>query len=254
MAITARGTKYGNGLFNECQVTLTNLTKDTQDYILTQTSPYNLNHAPKVITIDAGRQSYGTTRIFTGTVFTAKPTQPPDISVILRCLENGFNGGNIINQNQGTTQLSTISKQAADANGLTLIFEATDGPVSNFSYTGAANGLINALSEQGPSIGAGIDVFQDGTRLIVKNKNVPLTGPTRIINKGNGMIGIPEFVEYGIRVKYLLDNITSMGRAITVESEIYPAVNGTYIIYKLDFDIATRENPFYYIAEASRLP
>lgn len=246
--ITARGTKYGNGIFNECTVTLANLTRSEQDYILTETSPYNRNYVQKLITVDAGRVSYGTSRIFSGNVFTSKPTQPPDISVILRCIENGFNAGNIIAQNQNGSPLSVIAEQVAVNNGLTLIFEATDKTISNYTYTGAANMQVDSLSQAG-----GVDVYQDGTKLIVKNRNAPLRGvPVRTLSLETGMIGIPEFIEYGIRAKFLLDNITTVGSGLNVISKMYPAVNGFYTVYKLDFDIASREVPFYYIAEAIR--
>ncbi len=66
------------------------------------------------------------------------------------------------------------------------------------------------------------------------------------------MIGIPEFTEQGIKVKMLLDNQTKLGGGLRITSSIYPAVNGDYVIYKLGFDIATRDTPFYYIAEAAR--
>ncbi len=54
-----QGTKYGNSLQNECVVTIDNLDKQTQDYLLTETSPYNKNRTPKTVTVRAGRESYG---------------------------------------------------------------------------------------------------------------------------------------------------------------------------------------------------
>ncbi len=66
------------------------------------------------------------------------------------------------------------------------------------------------------------------------------------------MIGIPEFTEQGIKVKFLLDNRTTLGGGIQIESKIYPATNGNYVIYKLGFEITNRDKPFYWIAEATR--
>jgi len=45
--ITANGTKYGNANQNECEVKISNLDKATRDFILTETSPFNLNRTPK---------------------------------------------------------------------------------------------------------------------------------------------------------------------------------------------------------------
>jgi hypothetical protein len=66
------------------------------------------------------------------------------------------------------------------------------------------------------------------------------------------MVGIPEITEQGIKVKYLLDNVSRLGGGLRISSDIYPAVNGLYIIYKLGFEISNRDTPFYYIAEAAR--
>ncbi len=87
---------------------------------------------------------------------------------------------------------------------------------------------------------------------MVKNKNEPLPGAVRIINSDNGMIGMPEFTDFGVKVRILFDNKTKIGDEIKVESEFYPATNGRYVIYKLDFDIANRGQNFYYVVEARR--
>ena len=51
--IIATGTKYANALQNEAEITISNLDRATQDYILTETSPYNLNRTSKTITLEA---------------------------------------------------------------------------------------------------------------------------------------------------------------------------------------------------------
>ena len=49
LAITASGTKYANANENECEVKITNLSKETRDYILTETSPFIKSAQPKKI-------------------------------------------------------------------------------------------------------------------------------------------------------------------------------------------------------------
>lgn len=98
----------------------------------------------------------------------------------------------------------------------------------------------------------GINVFIDDNTLVVKDAYVPLTNTLRILSAETGMIGIPEFTEQGIKVKFLLDNRTTLGGSLRIDSKQYPAANGDYVIYKLGFQIATRDTPFYYIAEAAR--
>lgn len=247
--INATGTKYANALQNEAEITLANLDRATQDYLLTETSPFNLNRTPKAVTLSAGRVSYGTAVIYTGNIVVSQVTQPPDVGIVLRCLTGNFIKGNILSRNQpGQTTLKQISTAIAQDANLLLNFQATDKNIANYNYAGNALGQINLLGTFG-----GINAFVDNDTLIVKNALVPITGKTKVLNADTGMIGIPVFTEQGLKVKFLIDNQTTIGGALQVTSKIYPAVNGTYVIYKLGFEIATRDTPFYYIAEAARI-
>jgi hypothetical protein len=248
IAITAHGTKYANSLQNECEITLSNLDRATQDFILTETSPYNLNRTPKLVTVEAGRQSYGTAKIFRGNIVTASVSQPPDIAVTLKCLTGNFLKGNILARSQpGLVSLSQVSRQIAQDTNTVLNFQAQDKNLANFSYSGSALKQVDHLSSVG-----GVNVFIDDSTLVVKDAFVPLSNTLRILNANTGMIGIPEFTEQGIKVKFLLDNRTTLGGGLRIQSDIYPATNGDYVIYKLGFEIANRDTPFYYIAEAAR--
>jgi hypothetical protein len=74
----------------------------------------------------------------------------------------------------------------------------------------------------------------------------------KILNSSTGMVGIPEITEQGVKVRYLLDNVSRLGSGLQITSDVYPAVNGNYVIFKLGFEISNRDTPFYFIAEASR--
>lgn len=248
LAITANGTKYANANQNECEITIYNLDRTTQDYILTETSPYNLNRTPKIATIEAGRKSYGTAIIFSGNIVTSRPSQPPDIGVTLKCLTGNFYKGQIISRSfPGSIPLSVIAKQVAADINMTLVFQTQDKNIANYTYTGAALKQIDQLGAVG-----GINAFADNAALIVKTIGLPLSNSTRILNLDTGMIGIPEITEHGVKVKFLLDNRTSLGSGMQIQSQIYPAANGLYVIYKLGFQITNRDIPFYWIAEGLR--
>lgn len=249
LAITVNGTKYANALQNEAEITLTNLDKATQDYLLTETSPYNANRTPKTVTVEAGRVSYGTAVIYTGNIVTASVSQPPDIGVTLKCLTGNFVKGSVISRSQpGQATLSQISAAIAQDQGTILNFQATDKNIGNYQFSGAAPNQIALLNTFG-----NINAFVDNNVLYVKDGGIPLTGVLRVLNAETGMIGIPEFTEWGIKVKFLIDNRTSLGGALKITSVQYPSINGTYVIYKLGFQIASRDIPFYYIAEAARI-
>ena len=249
LQITARGTRYGSDTLNECQVRIDNLKRATRDFILTQTSPFNINQTPKRLIVNAGRQSYGASLVFIGVITTSEVTQPPDIGIILNALTGYDQSGNIIAFNTGpVAPLSAIAQRAADDTGTTLNFQATDKNIANYSYTGPALQHVNKIAQIG-----NVDAFIDNKTLVVKNQYAPLQGRIKFVSQDTGMIGIPEITEQGVRVRFLMDNQTTVGDQINIKSQLNPAIDGNYVIYKLGFDIASRDVPFYWIAECKRL-
>ncbi len=248
IAINASGSKYANSLQNECQIQLFNLDKQTQDYILTQTSPFTLNRTPKTVTLEAGRESYGTTKVYVGNVVSSYLSQPPDIAITLRCLTGNFQNGNILSRGQPSQiSLFQVSRQLAQDLNTTLTFQATNRNLSNFLYSGSLSGVVEKLAFTG-----GVSVFIDNNSLVVKDINKPISNTLSIISQETGMIGIPEITELGVRVRFLVNNTAKLGGALQVISVKNPAANGIYVIYKLLFEISNRDTPFYYIAEAAR--
>lgn len=247
--INARGRKTANALENTCEVKISNLTKYDRDYILTATSPFIANRrSPKRMIVEAGRESGSLVRLFYGDITSSQITQPPDIGLTLRFQTSAHKKGIIVARSGGETQLlSSLAKGVAADLGTSLTFEADDRPIANYAFSGAVPRQVDALGAAG-----GVDAYVDDTVLVVKNFAAPLRNRVRVLNKNTGLIGVPEFTERGLRVKMLIDATTFLGGAIEVESELNPAVNGTYTTYTLDFEVATRQQPFYFIAEAIR--
>jgi len=246
--IKANGSKYANALQNECLVTITNLDRSVQDYLLTETSPYNLNRTPKTLILEVGRESYGTAVIYRGNIVNVIVSQPPDIGTTMKCLTGNFIKGNVSSFNQpGSATVNQIANSISQSIGVQLNFQATDKSVSNYQFGGGPLKQVQALNSLG-----NYNAFIDNDTLFIKDAFIPLMGPERIISSSTGMIGIPEFTEQGVKVKFLIDNQTTIGSGIEIQSTQYPAANGHYVIYKLDFEVATRDTPFYYIAQAAR--
>ena len=182
--ITANGTKYGNSLQNEAVVTIDNLDKETQDYLLTETSPYNLNRTPKTLTLKAGRQSYGTAVIYVGNIINVIVSQPPDITTTMKCLTGNFLKGNILSRNQpGQVTFSQLSGQIARDLGYVLNFQANDKNIGSYQFGGGALNQVELLGQMG-----NVNAFIDDNTLIVKNAFIPLTGITKILNAQTGMV------------------------------------------------------------------
>lgn len=247
--VSAKGTKYANANQDECEVKIANLEPAARNFLLTETSPLNDNRTPKRLIVEAGRKSYGTTRLFIGDIVKAEPSQPPDIILTLKAMTGQFNKGKLVSKNQpAQRKLSDIAKEVAGDLGATLDFQADDRSIANHAYQGSAAKQIDKLSELGP-----VNVYLDGNVLVVKNLNVPLNGKLRKLNLDSGMIGIPRVTETGINVTMLIDNQTTIGGALEIRSVINPAANGVYAIYKLGFDVNSRETPFYLTADAVRV-
>lgn len=248
LAIAATGSKFANPIQDECQVQVFNLSREVRNFLLTETSPFNQNRTPKRIRLEAGRASQGLSVLFEGDITEAHPSEGPDIGVALKAKTGNFAKGNIVAVSQGAqAPLSRIAREVADGLGVSLVFEATDKQIGNYSYTGPALKQVSKLADAGR-----VDAFIDGQTLVVKDLNVPLRQVTHTLSAKSGMIGLPEQTEKGVRVTYLLDPSSRVGGELVVESEANPALSGAYTIYKLGFDISSHDTPFYTTAEAAR--
>lgn len=259
--IRAQGMLFANLLLDTCEVTIQNLSRDTQDFLLNVTSPYTANHDDKSLTVLAGRESYGTTLIFKGTILVANASQPPDIGITFTCLSGASFQGTVyaVNSPGISTYLENLQK-LADRFGATTRIEFPNLPnIANYHFHGSAIQELAYINSFGKgsiinSYGnvTSFLVEKDTNVLVVKGTVVPLIGSLRVLSENTGMIGIPEWTELGIKVTFLIDNKTEIGGGLQIISQRYPAFNGLYAIYKLGFNLANWETPFYYIAEAAR--
>lgn len=248
LQLTASGTKYANANQNECEVTLTNLDKATRDYILTETSPFNLNPKRKKLIVEAGRQSTGASMVYEGDIVSAVGSQPPDIQVTIKAKTGDYDKGNIVGRSKGgKTPLSAIARSVADDLGVQLDFQAQEKQIGNYSHSGAALKQVDRLGTAGA-----VQAYVNNGVLVVKDLGVPLKGRARVLNIDTGLVGIPEFTEQGIKARMLYDNQTDLGYGLDVTSIMLPAANGVYVVYKLQFELSNRDEPWYLTAEAVR--
>jgi hypothetical protein len=247
--IKVSGTKYANKNQNECVVEISNIAKDTRNYILSETSPFNAVRKPKRIIVEVGRVGTGLQQIFIGDIVSATVSQPPDIVLTMRALTGNFQKGNIVSKSGGARiPLSALSKTVADDLGVGLRYEASEKTIGSYSYCGSAEKQIAELEKCGM-----IDAYLDDQTLVVKDMDKPLSNEKIVLNKNSGLIGLPETTEKGVRAVFLLENKTKLGGVVEIQSEINPAINGDYVINKLAFDASNFDLPFYWIAEGTRL-
>lgn len=258
--IRASGTKMVEEMLPEADIQIFNLKRETRDYLVTQTTPYKIDRKFKHVVLEVGRKSYGTFILFEGEVFASNPTQPPDIGLTLKAV-TGASGMFSVGSWSGkpVDNLHSIAKNTAKSipapptpgqidgaqgGGIYLDMQAPDQNIANYQYNGSASGQIRKLNEV-----AGVQAYMDNRTLIVKARDKALNGDPIVINKDTGMIGVPETTQTGVRVKFLINNNVRVGCALKVESDLNPAANGTFMVWKLNFDVASRDTPFYYVAE-----
>ena len=249
LRVKASGTKYANPLQNDCTVTISGLSMAVRDRILTDTSPYNPSPTPRRLIIDAGRESYGTFRLFIGDITSAEPGPPPDVDLVIKAKTENAQAMNVAAVSFGaTSQLSSIAQQTAKEIGVGLLFEAAEKSIANWSFTGPALKLVRRLEEMG-----NVRAFIDDDLLIVKDMGSVIRGAVRVLNLNSGLVGIPKATEKGLDVTFLIDRETRLGGMLRLDSRMNKVLNGDYSIDQLKFDVATHEDPFFYQAQCTRL-
>jgi hypothetical protein len=243
-SIYATGQKFDAAPMNECEIKIFNLTPSERNFIISQTSPLVNPRILIPITLNVGRLSYGTFILYSGFIGLSNTTQPPDIGVILTAQTNYTAAGitTAVTQ-QAQASLNLICQNIATQNGLTLNFLATDRQIANHTYNGALAYQVNQLNNIGDIVAS-----VDNLILTVKNKGAA-NSPAILINAANGMVGIPSFTFSGVRITMMVNNIVNLGNLINLQSEMLPAANGNYIVQKILFDIASRDNQFFYTLE-----
>lgn len=239
--ITVKFTKNTDSKQNEVEVSISNLLKETIDYLVTETSPWNPNAKPKILTIMAGRASTGVERVFTGDITSAIPTMPPDRTLQMKArTQDGAKYKFAAVNSPKTIQLSQLAKKVADSFNLKLTFEATDKTVSNYLYNGPLAKQIKKLELVGD-----IDAYIDDDILVVKDLGKGLKGDVRVISVNTGMINAPVPDEKGVKVRVLFDPSIKLGQQIEIQSDVNKAVNGQYVIYEMAVSLMSRGLDWY---------
>ena len=257
LAITCSGTLYTNANQADAVITIANLDTDTRNYILTEGTPFlrDRQQAGRQIIVDVGRQSTGLNLLYAGNIFRASVSNPPEQVISIRAVQLQSAKGNIVGVNYpGQVPMSTIIDEVAasicnlDEEPLRVENEATDRMISDYSFTGSALEQIRKIQSFG-----GIDTWIDNNTLYVVDQDNALVGLRYVLTHRNGMIGIPQPTEQGIRVTMMYDSRVRLGIELELISERYLSLSGTYRIYKLGFNLANRDTPFYLIIDANRL-
>ena len=249
LRVKATGTKFASEVQAEANITISGLSVDSRNLLLTETSPFNYYRTPRRVYLDAGREGGSVFRIFEGDIVSSEPGQAPDLDVTVRAQTAHAYAQQVISSAYGAmVPLSQIAADVAASMGLTLRFEATEKQISRFSYMGNRRDQVRALAQTG-----GVSCFIDGTTLVVKDSAETRRGQLRILNVNSGMVGLPKPTAIGCDVTFTIEGEALIGGGLRVQSEFYTAANGDYLIQQLKFDIDTHGDAFFYTATCERL-
>ena len=100
---------------------------------------------------------------------------------------------------------------------------------------------VDKLNQMG-GVQAGVD---NGTLWVINagavRKNTGFT-----ISDSTGMVGIPQVTSEGVTVRVMINSAILIGGEVTINSVTNPAANGTFKVMKMDYEIASRDQPFWY--------
>lgn len=257
--ILATGTQFTDGNIGECALRIDNIDKKTRDYLVQKTSPWAILPAQRLyanITLDVGRKSSGTFRLFEGQASAANPSQPPDIGLTFTALTMSALLGNIGTLSAGpNVDFKSLCQQIAaqfpnpttGMPGIPLNYQVTKTyTVSNYSFNGALINQVHKLNTLAP-----VNATVSNNVLVVVDAGQPLDEAPVMVSSATGMIGVPEVNELGVKVKVLIGatpQIKPLSK-IKIQSSLNPAANGTWVVYKLGFEVASRDTPFYWICD-----
>lgn len=250
------GEKYQSPAGNWCEVKVHGLSQETRNYLATETDPKNPNRTAKRLIVEAGREGVGMMQLFIGDIVEARPENDSasgssaNGAFLIRGQTQVAQSGNIVSRSgQAMTLLSVLAAQVAADLGVSLIFQASDKYIANYSHTGSALKQVERLEEAGE-----VSAFIDNDTLIVKERDAPVQGRICILNQYSGLIGKPVSKGAGIvEVRFLLDSEAGIGGLLRLESISDESLNGDYVIRQLKYEANTHAAPFYFLATGERI-
>ncbi len=241
-----QGQKWAGPTWGSCTIKISNLTVDQQNKIMTTATPFIKTGRPINVTVDVGREKSGYFSLFQGQCFSSNITQPPDIGITLRSVTQNFQASlmQVVSQNSSST-LKSIAQTIATKNGWKLdATRVTDRQIANFGFIGSGQKLLNKLSD----FGAVRVYLDDATQtLVLTDPDKARQGAIFQLSQQTGMVGVPQATQNGCIVQCLVQPEINIGQGISVFSAVNKSVNSSnYYISQIAYDIANRDNPFYY--------
>jgi hypothetical protein len=191
--------------------------------------------------------------VFVGEVTLVEPVgQPPNLGVRITCFTKQLNKTQFLTQAAPTTatfkQLVAFAAQQMGLGNNYYCQTSFDDVVvyNGFRTIYTVGGLLIGIQDlQRPNVAA----FIDDNQLIVKDRSAIVNAAD--VTQLDEFIGTPLWTEWGVQWVTLMNTNVKLASAATLTSSMNPGVNGTYVITELEYDLTSRDGPFYVTANGS---
>ena len=171
---------------------------------------------------------------------------PPDIGISIQCYTRQIDKTTFITGPAPTnTTLVEYVTWAADQMGIGSNF-ICDTSYNDQIITNPSSGalvvsaiIIDIQNTRRPDVAA----FIDDDFLYVKDRD-KLVNPSEI-SYITEFVGIPSWTEWGVEFECMFDTTIKLAHGVDINSKLNPSVNGQYVIVSLDYDLTSRDVPFY---------
>jgi hypothetical protein len=284
LAISVRVSKDSLSVQSHALIDITNLTNSMRHYLMSNFSAYDRRVREKGlkpeyfinVEVSAGYiapgASWNPNRVFTeadlnhpveipnySDISTMAPiyhgqivmcsllAAPPDITIRMECFTNQLNKAtDVVNNSPDGMTFKQYVYWAGKAMGFDEghIYCKTDIDAQKIKNFGRRNNVAEQLVYYIEHIDwPNIAAFIDDNLFIVKNRR-DVMNPGDML-KINEFVGIPTWDEWGVQFTTLFTPLIKLGGGVTLESKINPGINGDYVIGRLEYELHSRDTPFY---------
>jgi hypothetical protein len=245
---------------NTCTISIYNLTKTRREQLLSQFTAWNrriVNTTNVVaagqnkyinVTVEAGYVSGGkntTAVVFVGQVVeVTMASAPPDLGIRIECYTRQLDKTNRrTNRPPPQATFLEYAQWVGRQMDVPVVCETKVNDSKDWRHSVGTQWVSNLIIDLQDSYKPNVVAFFENGTLIVRDLDRVIT--TAEIVDVEEFIGTPMYTEYGMQFKALFNPRITLVSAVRLKSLMNPSLNGQYILQSIDYELASREVPFY---------
>lgn len=263
--------KYiGSILYGKGKVSICGLDKNTIGVLTGFSDVTTELQKRRIIKIKAGYEGQELGLMVDGTILSALPTMPPDVWLNCDVMNNFEQSEKLMAfSTTGDLNFAEYCDTVAKAIGIPKVEnrvkkqEYLDRLISKQSIkAGNIFNIVDSISTVftiGEKYKTGVSSYIENETLIIDYNDLPADDPRTqnpiLVNKDNGMVGLPELTNAGIiaNITTLLNPSVKTGDVIQLESSQIPAANGLYYVKGITHTGEYRGNSWYTMLHCGRI-